>query len=94
MSKPDPLPNHIGVAVVTTSGRWPAAGFESVPSHQKLQVALEHAARALHLVDTSGWLATFSGRELAIDASHLENDLSGHVVIDYGPRAGGGGHRA
>lgn len=84
-------PQHIEVAIVTTSGAWPAEGFEPVPIHQKVRHALERAAHKLHLTDTTGWVALVDGRELNIDASYLENGLCGRVTIDYGPREGGGG---
>ncbi len=91
MTESNHPPNHVNVAVLTTSGRWPAHGFESTPSNQKVKVALDHAARALHIVDTSGWVATVGSREVAIGSSYVENHLTGEVLIDYGPRAGGGG---
>lgn len=84
-------PNHIGVAVLTTSGRWPNSGFESVPIHQPVHVFLDKAARELKLVDTAGWIATVDGREIKVVASYQDNGLAREVVIDFGPRAAGGG---
>lgn len=84
-------PQHIEVAVVTTSGVWPPHGFESVPVRQKVRLALERAAHHLHIADITGWVAFVDGRELNIDATYLDNGLSGRVTIDFGPREGGGG---
>lgn len=86
-----PQQQHIGVAVITTSGIWPADGYDLVPAHQKVRVQLERAARALRLTDTSNWVAKVGGRELNVDASYLDNGLSSQVGIDFGPREGGGG---
>jgi hypothetical protein len=86
-----PQQQQIGVAVITTSGIWPGDGYDTVPVHQKVRIQLERAARELRLTDTSNWLATAAGRELNVDASYLDNGLSGQVGIDFGPRAGGGG---
>jgi hypothetical protein len=94
MTKSDHPPNHVEVAVLTTSGRWPATGFERTPSHQKVKVALDHAARELHLADTSGWVATVGGQEIAVESTYVDNHLTGQVIIDYGPRTGGGGEGA
>lgn len=86
-----PQPQHIGVVVITTSGFWPSDGYDLVPSHQKVRIQLERAARELRLTDTSNWMAKAAGTELNVDASYIENGLSGQVGIDYGPREGGGG---
>jgi hypothetical protein len=87
-----PLPQHIEVAIVTTSGTWPEEGFDSVPIHQPIKVQLQQAAKKLKIADTTGWVATVGGRELNIEQNYLENQLSGQVQIDYGPREGGGGN--
>jgi hypothetical protein len=83
---------HVEVVVVTTSGRYPAAGSERVAAHQPVRNELEKAARELHIVDTVGWIARVRGRELDIEKSYLENNLTQAVKIDYGPREGGGGN--
>lgn len=85
-------PQHIDVAVVTTSGTWPETGFDSVPIHQPAKVQLQHAVKKLEITDTTNWVATVGGRELNIEQSYLQNNLSGEVEIDYGPREGGGGN--
>jgi hypothetical protein len=86
-----PKPQHIGVAIVTTSGSYPAQGFDSVPVHQKVRTQLERAVRELRIADTTNWVAVVGERELNVEASYLDNGLSGEVEIDYGPREGGGG---
>jgi hypothetical protein len=85
-------PQHIDVAVVTTSGTWPEEGFESVPIHQPVKVQLQHAVKKLEITDTTGWIAKVGNRELNAEQNYLENNLSGKVEIDYGPREGGGGN--
>jgi hypothetical protein len=82
------------VAVVTTSGRWPTKGFEACPSHQPIEVVLKKSLHELHIVGADNWLATAGGRELSPKQSYVDQGLSGEVVIQYGPRAGGGGRRA
>jgi hypothetical protein len=86
-----PNDNHIGVAVMTTSGRWPATGFDRAPSHQPVKVQLAEAARHLGLVDTSKWIARVGTKELNVAASYIDNGLATEVEIDYGPREAGGG---
>jgi hypothetical protein len=77
---------------VTTSGTWPELGSVRVSSHQKVRVELEKAANHLHLTDTTGWIATVAGREINIQTSYEDNGLTGTIVIDFGPREGGGGN--
>ena len=85
-------PQHIDVAVITTSGTWPGIGFETVPIHQPLKVELLHAVKELGIIDTTNWVAKVGNRELNIEQSYEQNNLSGQVEIDYGPREGGGGN--
>lgn len=84
-------PQHIEVAVITTSGTWPEEGFDSVPIHQPVKVQLQHAVNKLNITDTTRWVAKVGNRELNVDQNYIENGLSGKVEIDYGPREGGGG---
>ncbi len=88
--KPQPEP-HVQVQVVTTSGKYPEKGFDEVSANQKVRIQLDKAAKHLHIADTSGWLAMIGDRELNVDQSYRENGLTGKVIIDYGPREGGGG---
>jgi hypothetical protein len=90
-NKPKPDENHIEVAVVTTSGRWPATGFDRVPTHQPVKVELADAARHLGIVNTSNWIARVGTKELNVAASYKDNGLATQVEIDYGPREAGGG---
>lgn len=82
----------VQVAVQTTSGRWPETGFESVPEQQKIAVAIERAVHALRLADTAGWIVIVAGREVEPQQTYRELTMHGEVVLDFGPRAGGGGH--
>lgn len=88
--KPD---NHVLVAVVTTSGSYPAEDFERVPANQKVRVFLKKAAQHLHIVSTENWIAKVNGREIDPEKTYEENKLRGKITIDYGPREGGGGTR-
>jgi hypothetical protein len=86
---------HLQAAVVTTSGRWPTSGFEAVNDHQKVRQILEEATRQLQLAGTQDWIATVGAKVLNPDDSFLANGFTtGNVVIDFGPRQGGGGRRA
>lgn len=84
-------PKHLDVSIVTTAGAFPAEEFERLPINQTIKVQLVRAARALQLGDVSDWIARHGTRELNIEQSYHENDLSGQVEIDYGRREGGGG---
>lgn len=85
---------HVDVSIVTTSGAFPAEGFERLPSGQVLKVQLARAVAALRLGDTSDWIARHGSRELNIEQSYTANQLTGCVEIDYGKREGGGGSRS
>ena len=84
--------NFIDVAISTTSGFFPATGFERLPNHQKVEIQLEKVAKALHLADTTGWIATVDKRTINPQQNYEENSLSGEVEIDWGPTEGGGGN--
>jgi hypothetical protein len=89
-----PTPEHVEVAVVTTSGRYPTTGFNKVAAHQPVQNELNKAAKELHIVDTTGWVARVNGREIDPAKNYIDNQLtaSATLTIDYGPREGGGGN--
>jgi hypothetical protein len=87
----NPKPNHLFVEVITASGTFPAEGFDEVPINQPVKVELMHAAKELHLTNTSGWVALVDDRELDVEKDYAANSLSGHVVIKFGPRETGGG---
>jgi hypothetical protein len=79
-------------AVVTTSGRWPTNGFEAVNDHEKVRLILDQAAKHLHLAGTQDWIATVGTKTLNPDDSFAANGFTtGDVLIDFGPRQGGGG---
>ena len=84
--------HHVHVAVLTTSGRWPTAGFEKVPMEEKVHHLLKQAAHKLELASTDDWIATVGAHVLDVAESFGKNGLStGEVLIDFGPRHGGGG---
>lgn len=85
-------PNHLEVAVVTTSGTWPNQGFDTVPINQPVKIELQRAVRELKIKDTSNWVARVGTREINPEQSYADQGLSGKVEIDYGPREGGGGN--
>lgn len=81
----------IEVAISTTSGFYPDVGYERVPVHQKVEVELHRAAKALELVDTAGWVVSVNKSPIDPSRSYEGNGLEGQVDIDWGPREGGGG---
>lgn len=83
--------NHLEVVVVTTSGSWPSEGFETIPIHQKIRVALVKAAESIKIVSTVDWIAKVNGKIIDTELNYEENDLSGKISIDFGPSEGGGG---
>lgn len=82
----------VHVRVITTSGSYPKEGFEAVPATEVVQEILKRAAHKLKLTDTSGWIAMVEGREINSASTYAQNNLRGHVKIDFGPREGGGGY--
>ena len=95
--KPDPHDHghddhHIFVAVQTTSGRWPEQGFERVPPHEHVEAFLIRAQKELKLVGVANWQAVVGEKMLNANQSFEANGLSGKIVIQYGPPAGGGGN--
>jgi hypothetical protein len=85
----------VEVSVSTTAGFFPTEGFNHVPASQAVQVDLEKAKHALHIKDTTNWIATVAGpsgkRVIDPSKTYAENGLSGKVEIDWGPSEGGGG---
>jgi hypothetical protein len=83
---------HLRVAVLTTSGRWPAVGFEEVQLSEKVRHVLHQATHHLHLAGTDDWIATVGTQTLNLDHSWHQNGFTGgDVLVDFGPRHGGGG---
>jgi hypothetical protein len=83
----------VNVQIVTTSGNFPASGFESFHDQQKLGVALNQSAAKLKLHNTSTWVATLNGRTLNPDLSFEANQIPNDSEIFWGPVAPGGGAR-
>lgn len=90
-----PQDQFVEVSISTTAGFYPEEGFERVPTHQKVSVLLKKAQDKLGIKDVAGWVATVTDgsgkRQIDIERSYVENDLSGEVEIDWGPSEGGGG---
>ena len=84
----------IEIAVVTTSGTYPSEGYNRTPTHQKVRVELEKAAKELKITSTDGWFAEVGGKEIDVEKSYLDNGLSGKIFINWGPRHGGGGTKS
>lgn len=87
----NPNSRMIEVAVYTTSGAFPEHGHRMAKGTDLVNEILSKAAKALHLADTSGWVATVDGQEIDTSKSYVENNLAGTVTIHWGPREGGGG---
>jgi hypothetical protein len=81
----------VEVQVVTTSGVYPAHGTEKEPINHPVSKVLEKAQKKLDIADTTNWIATVGGVEINPTNSYVENHLTGHLKIDWGPREGGGG---
>lgn len=84
--------NFVHVAVVTTSGSYPADGYDKAPVNQKVRLFLAEAARHLKIADISNWIARVGNKEINPELSYEENGLSGEIDIDFGPRESGGGN--
>ena len=85
----------VEVSISTTAGFYPAEGYDRVPVDEKVEFQLEKAALDLNIKPTSDWIAKANGRGgmRTIDPTktYMENELSGRVDIDWGPKEGGGG---
>jgi len=82
----------VEVRVVTTAGVFPASGFEHEPAAQPVTVVLEKAKRALHITDTTNWIAVVGGNRIDPSLSYAANHLGPRVEIDWGPDHGAGGN--
>lgn len=81
----------VEVCVLTTSGRYPAQGFNKVKIDSEVSTELKSASEALRLTDTNNWIVRVKGREIDQTKTYAENDLKCEVRLDFGPREGGGG---
>ncbi len=85
--------SHLRVAVITTSGSYPAEGHADEPLNQRVEEILKKADQALHITGSAGWIAKVHGKQINPQLSYAQNGLTGEVDIDWGPREGGGGQR-
>jgi hypothetical protein len=83
--------HHVEVRVVTTAGVFPTAGFEREPANQPVARILERARHALHITDTSNWIAVAGGHRIDPNLSYAASHLGPRVEIDWGPDHGAGG---
>jgi hypothetical protein len=83
--------DKLQVVVITSAGAYPGQGEDTIPANQKVEVQLKKVARELKIQDTSGWIASVAGRQIDPGKSWADNDLKGHVSVDWGPAIGGGG---
>lgn len=82
----DDLLQHVKLAVRTPGRTWPTEGFILVPATQGVREQLTRAVEALGIgADTNGWIASSAGRNVDIQATLMENGLTGEVIIRYGP---------
>ena len=85
----------VEVLISTTAGFYPAEGYDQVPVGEKVEFQLEKAGRDLDIKPTSDWIAKVNGpggmQTIDPMKTYMENELSGRVDIDWGPKEGGGG---
>ena len=86
-------PGHalLKVSVVTTSGSYPGKGERAVKGTDVVADLLREAGKALHLADTTDWIATVDGRDIDAAKTFAENGLQRDIVLHWGKREGGGG---
>ncbi len=86
MRNNDDLLQHVNIAVRTPGRTWPTEGFVLVPVSQVVHEQLTRAVEALGIeADTNGWIASSEGRTVDIQATLMDNGLTGEVIIRYGP---------
>jgi formaldehyde-activating enzyme involved in methanogenesis len=87
--------HDVAVAVITPAGVYPGEDqFQRIPSHEKIEVVLAAAARALELTNTSDWVVKAHDRKLHPHQTFHEEHLHGIVNIEWHKSEGGGGARS
>ena len=85
----------VDVSISTTAGFYPAEGYDQVPVEEKVEFQLKKADLDLNIKPTSDWTARVNGpagiRTIDATKTYMENEVSGRVDIDWGPKEGGGG---
>lgn len=91
MNEHDAKEHFVEVAIHTTSGTNPDDGYIRFNQNQPVRHALKEAEKRYNITDTSNWVALRNEAELNPDGSYVDQELSGQLDIDWGPREGGGG---
>ena len=91
VSRKDAHPDAVLVTVVTTAGTFPAEGVKRYPSAIAIADVLAKAGDRLRLTDTAGWIVTSANRDIDQHLTFAQAGLAGTVVLEWGPREGGGG---
>jgi hypothetical protein len=91
MSNAGQQQNLVDIQVITTSGNFPATGFQHFNVREKLSTVLHQAATHLKLVNTDGWVARIGERELNPEQTIGENGITGSATIRWAPKERGGG---
>lgn len=84
-------PHVVFVTVVTTAGTFPAEGAKRYPASTPIAHVLATAAHKLDITDSAGWVVTVAGRDVKPAQTFAQAGLTGEVVLEWGPREGGGG---
>jgi hypothetical protein len=92
ISRPRQNAEKIAVTIFTTSGSYPAQGALRVPPSTVIAHVLAKAAKALSLADTSTWVVTRDGMEIAPSQTFEQAGLHGEVELEWGAPEGGGGN--
>ncbi|MEX2696686.1 hypothetical protein [Rhizobium mongolense] len=92
VSRPHHGAEKVAVTVFTTSGTYPSQGALRVRSSVLIADVLAKAAKALSLADTSAWIVTIDGTEIAPSQTFEQAGLHGEIELEWGAPEGGGGN--
>lgn len=82
----------VAVAVITPAGIYPDdEDFRRVAETTVIGTVLEEAKNKLKITNTTDWVARVHEREINVNRTFREDDLSGIVEIEWHKREGGGG---
>ena len=91
VSRKDTHSDVVLITVVTTAGTFPAEGVKRYPTSTPIATVLAQAGEKLRLTDTAGWIVTTANRDIDQHLTFAQAGLAGTVVLEWGPREGGGG---
>ena len=84
--------HDVAVAVITPSGIYPDGDdYRRVKNTTVIAKVLEEAAKKLKITNTTDWVARVHDREINVNHTFSEDNLSGIVEIEWHKHAGGGG---